>query len=338
MNVTYPETVWEYSPESEAQRVVFIAQMIQSYFYQIKGFLVLPEIATDSVNTIYFPNLPIVHHPYFWQKVFEGGQIEGNIGKDVIEQIKLELPPATPPTQIKTQWNAIAPSFWEQLNTFLPEISSKVKKLVIRQTAFGSRASGVRKKKTTPGEVTVYLRFDAKLSHIPAAIFIATLDNIHKNGLLYGFNWEERQAIGDFLLCHTALAQLFPKHESTILAVRKDPAAELRNQSRAYLTSLGFPPKRLFTVDSKQQVAINDSCLPLRPKEKEVMTLLIEKRNQVVTANDIAERLWAEEAQSKYSLYAISKVVERLRKRVQSQGIFPGIIETRRGQGFILND
>ncbi|MFZ6022585.1 MAG: winged helix-turn-helix domain-containing protein [Patescibacteria group bacterium] len=338
MNVTYPETIWEYSPESEAQRVVFVAQMIQSYFYQIKGFLVLPDIATDSVNTIYFPNLPIVHHPYFWKKVFEEGQVEGNISRDIIEQIKTELPKVSPPTLIQSQWDKVAPEFWNHLQTYLPEVSAKINKLVIRQTAYGSRASGVRKKKSQPGEVTIYLRFDAKLSHIPAAIFIATLDNIHKNGLLYGFNWEERQAIGDFLLCHTSLAGLFPKHESTILAVRKEPTLELRNQSRAFLTSLGFPPKRLFTVDDTRQVAINEERLPLRPKEKEVMSLLIEKRNQIVSANDIAERLWAEEAQSKYSLYAISKVVERLRKQVQAHGIFPGIIETRRGQGFVLND
>lgn len=338
MNMTYPETVWEYSSESEAKRVVFVAQMIQSYFYQIKGFLVLPTIVTNSVNTICFPNLSIVHHPYFWESIKASGVIEREIPADIMGELKSELPIQKPPLIIHKQWQKIAPEFWKQLYTFLPDVAARIKKLVIRQTAYGSRASSVKKDNNNPGTVTIYLRFDAQLSHIPAAIFIATLDNTSSDGLLYGFSWEERQAIGDFLLRHTSLAKLFPKHESTILSLRKPVSEKARIMAREYFTELGFPPKRLFAVNEERQVTLNNKNIALRPAENEVLSLLIERRNHIVSADEIAARLWAEETNKKFSLYAISKVVERLRKQVRAVGIFPGIIETRRGQGFILND
>lgn len=336
--MTYPETVWEYSAESEAKRVVFVAEMIQSYFYQKKGFLVLPEIATKSVNTIFFPNLPIVHHQIFWERVRETATNEGKLPLDIAGQLKNEIVKATPPTLIRGQWEKCAPQFWRELNQFLPEIASKITRLTIRQTAYGSRASSVRKDKALPGEVTIYLRFDAQISHIPAAIFIATLDNVSEKGLLKGFTWEERQSIGDFLMRHTSLAKIFPHHESTILSVRKDINESLRQKAKNYVTELGFPPKQLFEVNENNQVVLNKKCITLRPNEQHVFSLLIEKRNQIVTTEEIAARLWSTDTENRFSLYAISKVVERLRKQVQAVGIFPGIIETRRGQGFVLND
>lgn len=336
--MTYPETVWEYSKDTEAQRILFVARMIQSYFYQIKGFLVLPKVANRSVSTIYFPNLPIVHHPYFWQIVQNFTQNEEKTPKDLLGQLKNDITLSQPPMKIREEWEKIAPQFWEMLRTFIPEIGATIKKLVIRQTEFGSQGSSVTRIKKEPGVVTIYLRFDAKLSHIASAFFIATLDNASPKGMLYGFKWEERQAIGDFLLTHTSLATLFPKHESTLLSVRSYIKEEQKAASKRFLTELGFPPKKLFEVNEHQQIVVNDQTIPLRKKEQDVLTLLIEKRNQVVSTNHIAQRLWAEDSDQRYSLYAISKVIERLRKHVQAAGIYPEIIETRRGQGFILND
>jgi len=294
MNVTWPKVTWEYSPESEAKRIFFIAQMIQSYFYSVKGFLVLPKIATNSVNTIYYPRLPINQSSYFWEQIKLSGNLEGRYDEATIQQLISELPVQEPPQEIKQQWDKIAPEFWNKLNQILPETAKNIKRLTIRQTAYGSRASGVHIKNARKNEVVIYLRFDAQLSHIPAAIFIYALSHIRKDAPMFGFTWEERQAVVDFLLCHTSLSALFPEHESTILAVRKPHHENLTKASHEYLTELGFPPKRLFQIDTDQGILLNNKVLRLRPTEQRVLSLLVEKRNQLVTATDIAARLWAE--------------------------------------------
>ncbi len=338
MNMTIPETIWEHTKENEIQRMVLVARMIRSYFYQKKGFQVLPKIATKSVNTIYFPNLPIVHHQYFWECIQDNVFWDQQLPEPLYKEIYAQLPDTIAPTIQQIEWEKIAPHFWKTIQQFLPEVYSKLSKVIIRQTAIGSLASGIRRTKEESGTITVYLRFDADISHIASAIFIASLDHTRKDGLLYGYSWEERQSVGDFLLTHTSLAELFPNHESTMKAVRSNISESLTRDTKLYLTELGYPPKKLFSVNDQQQILVNEEPLHLRPQEQHIMELLIEKRNQIVSTNSLATKLWEKESNKKYSLYAISKVVERLRKQIQAIGIYPGVIETRRGLGFVLND
>ena len=69
-----------------------------------------------------------------------------------------------------------------------------------------------------------------------------------------------------------------------------------------------------------------------------MLRLLIQKRRRIVKHDEIGYSLWKNECQEKFSLYAIAKVIERIRVTIENSGVHPGIIETRRNQGFVLND
>ncbi|WKZ24368.1 MAG: winged helix-turn-helix domain-containing protein [Candidatus Dojkabacteria bacterium] len=338
MNMTTPETIWEYSKTTEARRYCTVARTIQSYFFQTKGFLVLPKPETYDVSSVYFPNLPIIHHKDFWQKIETFDQYNETTQQQVVKDVEEFITLAQPPEEQKTSWQHIEKDFWAYMSTFLPVLYDRIDRLVIRQTQFGTVSSSIGRIHKKDRTLRLSIRFDADFSHIASAIFIGLTSETDPHSPLYGHTWEERQSIGDFLMNHTLIKSLFPHHQPTVKTIRHELPKNLRAASQHYLTELGFPPKQLITINDHKQVLVNQKCLPLSTTEHKVFSLFIEKRNQIVTPAEIAQELWQDQSYERFSLYAIAKVVERLRKHIQNVGIYTGLIETRRGQGFVLND
>jgi hypothetical protein len=70
-------------------------------------------------------------------------------------------------------------------------------------------------------------------------------------------------------------------------------------------------------------------------QEQETLKLLIDKKNILVTRDDIAEALWGKKSYEKYSDWAIDQLVSMLRKKL-SQLNTVDKIQTIRGKGIIL--
>jgi DNA-binding response OmpR family regulator len=107
-------------------------------------------------------------------------------------------------------------------------------------------------------------------------------------------------------------------------------SGNLAVQSARYLNWLNQPLK------SK----INHSALTnrLTKNERVIFDLLNQRKNQVVSHEEIAETIWQEKTNEKYSLYAISKTIQRLRKRFRNSGVKTNLIHSQRGHGYILYD
>jgi DNA-binding response OmpR family regulator len=71
------------------------------------------------------------------------------------------------------------------------------------------------------------------------------------------------------------------------------------------------------------------------PREKAILNLLLSKSGVLVTTDEIGDILFSKQPES-YSLYAISKFIQRLRDKLEQNGLSGSFIQTKRGEGYLL--
>jgi DNA-binding response OmpR family regulator len=76
--------------------------------------------------------------------------------------------------------------------------------------------------------------------------------------------------------------------------------------------------------------------LNLNPKEKKVMYELIKNSNNIVKFDIIADILF--EDSNSFSLFAQAKVIQRLREKLEKNGVSGSFIQTIRGKGYLLKN
>lgn len=109
------------------------------------------------------------------------------------------------------------------------------------------------------------------------------------------------------------------------LSSRSDTSARHVADSHLYLTRLGFPP----VSDRNYNILENI----LTTKEKILFNLL--KNGKLTGFDAIGDVLWPNR-DDKFSLYAITKLIEGLRKKMRSVGLDSSILKTSKGQGYFL--
>jgi len=210
--------------------------------------------------------------------------------------------------------------------------------LEIRPTLYGSVATAYSTWLKDNKEFVIYIRKDADVSHIPEAIFIDRLA-AYGRAKESDSSWEEGEAIIDFLLTETELANLFPDYKETLTALRNFQQGKLIKESKEYLRSLGIYLERVFEIkNSKILVRGKPSNIILSPTQEKILRFLITKRQKVVSFNEIAEIIWGEDSYDKFSEYAITKTIQRLREKIALMGVFPQIIQTVKKSGYVLLD
>jgi len=73
----------------------------------------------------------------------------------------------------------------------------------------------------------------------------------------------------------------------------------------------------------------------LAPRDKEILRLLVSKSPNIVTVDEIADILFAAN-QNAFSLFAIAKFIQRLRDKLEENGVSGSFIQTERGKGYLL--
>ncbi len=86
----------------------------------------------------------------------------------------------------------------------------------------------------------------------------------------------------------------------------------------------------------KNKFSIGDEKLKLSNKEFTVLEILNKHKGKLVTYDSIGNVLWKGNSDD-FSLWAISQIIRRLRKRLAFYSINPKIISSKRGEGYILN-
>lgn len=218
-------------------------------------------------------------------------------------------------------WDQINEGFWAGIESYFPGITLQHGAIEVRITRYGTVSSGAMLGKHKSGKVVYYLRQDMGVEHLAAMIINAILYGERK-GL--GITWSKREALMDFVMTRPAMKKLFPHFRSVMSQLARVPA-KIRRQSEAYLRELGLPrPKEEFEVGK----------LHLSKLEKKVMKLLVDHQGELVSYDELADTVWG--VGEFKTFWALNKLVERMRGKLDKQGIEDKRVESVRGQGYLL--
>ena len=134
-----------------------------------------------------------------------------------------------------------------------------------------------------------------------------------------------RMASISFIFKHTYFKKYHKEFED-LLNTNYDYNEKELNDSTAFLTKLGFPIK---------EVLIDLEDRNFTKQELNVLKLLIKNKDKVVTFDEIAENIWHEHVDDKFSLESLAKIIQNLRNKIRNQGIKKEVIFTKRGKGYL---
>jgi len=328
-------TKWEYSVDTEAYRLIHVAHNIANGFFKTNNFIVLPyNPNTQNANIVTFPDLPYNSIPRFWNtvKIIEINDLPvvvdpkmANAVKTLVVEANLKVPHYQ---QTKDLWEKAEADVINEIYKVLPDKKDKIRLITINPTLFGTSASF--NFITDLGEIVINLREDQGIHTIVEAIITSlTRKDIYEK--LDGL-WSESEIITDYLVTQSSIATVLQKFESvkkylpTITGVRSKELVKLMQESEIFYNKLGIPiaGKQFKLADFKN----------LTETEEKLLEILIKNVNKIVDMDAIGEAIFGNE--DDFSLYSISKTVQRLRDKFEANGISGSYIQTLRGKGYLL--
>ena len=158
------------------------------------------------------------------------------------------------------------------------------------------------------------LKNDEKTAHLPI-IFLTAKDT--ENDMLTGFNL----GADDYISKPFSIRQVIARVKAVLRRTATGDKEEGEKETLSYRT-LSLDTKRIkATIDGQE--------IPLTKKEFEILKLLLENRNYVLSREDILTRVWSDE------VYVLDRTIDvnitRLRKKI---GIYGKNIVTRLGFGY----
>lgn len=158
------------------------------------------------------------------------------------------------------------------------------------------------------------LKNDEKTAHLPI-IFLTAKDT--ENDMLTGFNL----GADDYISKPFSIRQVIARVKAVLRRTATGDKEEGEKETLSY---------RMLSLDTKRiKATIDGQEIPLTKKEFEILKLLLENRNYVLSREDILSRVWSDE------VYVLDRTIDvnitRLRKKI---GIYGKNIVTRLGFGY----
>ena len=340
------KTVWEYSIETEANRLIQCAHQIVVGFYKTNNFIVLPYNSTvNNVNTVTFPNLSFNKISRFWEQSKKADikdlplKINPKLLDATVSFLNTELTIKPNFESTKELWKKAEKIILEEIYKVIPSKKNKITKIAIYPTLFGTSCSfnWINKE----GEIILYLRDDQGIHTITEAIITSlTRNDIYEK--LEGL-WQESEIITDYLITETSIADVLKKFEDpklynpTLKSVRIKEQSKLITESDKFYKKLGIPTfNKPFGYNGLVPELFKKPIENLTDTERKVLLCLIKKSNTVIGIDEMGEIMFKSE--DSFSLYAISKVIQRLRDKLEVNGVSGSYIQTLRGKGYLLKN
>lgn len=343
--MNYPVTNFYVDSNEDAAYICFLAKSIVNNFYQKSGYFVLPY-AKDSTNTCYFPDLD--YPQYFWEliKSNRNTHFGGNFSVEAVNIVSRALEKNNLIKDININRNSIAshwkqkePNFYSLVHNFLiPEdLLSKVRAVHILITQFGTAGSFFPKKVDGGYEIFMTQRADLDADMIGKTLLLA-LDKIKtiSDGAKDLSVWYKRQDRVEYLLSHTAFKKILPAASKAILR-NSEKIQNTITDSTNYLSKIGFPVNETVWMKSGCLYKTGKDITALFSKnELALLEMLIINKGKVVDYDSIASALWGKDELNKFSLYAIAKTIQNIRKKFRNEGVNKEIIKSVRGLGYVF--
>jgi len=214
------------------------------------------------------------------------------------------------------------------------------KEIYVYITNFGTESSY----KIFSNKLNVYIRRDAGLGEVVACILAALIRSIYVYSPKYlsksyelHLEWVVIENIRSYLMRHTELSVIFPnyKQQSSIFLYKKFPnLAKINNR---YLKELGFGPNyKLAVRGTRVYTPANDEILGLSPQEFKALKLFINKANDICSYEELAKLIWKDEYLEKFSMYALNKLIFKIRSKLKLNHLTNVSIKTKRNEGYGL--
>lgn len=340
------KTVWEYSIKSEAERLIHCAHQIIVGFYKTNNFIVLPyNPGVKNTHIVTFPDISYTKIHRFWKSVKKVNvhtlplRCDPKLVSDVSEVLKSFNLPELQFKKVKELWQKAEKDIIHEIYKVLPEKNNTIKRITIYPTLFGTSSSFNWIEKN--GEIIMYLREDQGIHTLTESIVTAlTRKDVYDK---LGGLWEESEIITDYLITETSIAKVLQKYESnnkytpTLKGVRIKEQAKLIQQSNEFYKKLSIPSfDKPFSYNGLVPEILGKPVENLTLAEKNLLLNLIKNSNSLTTIDTIGNAIFKTE--DNFSLYAIAKTIQRLRDKLETNGISGSYIQTLRGKGYVLKN
>lgn len=336
-------TTWEYNLENEGKRLVHCAHQIVVGFYKANDIPVLPYSGKPQLQSAaIFPDLPYKNIKRFWEISRKTNvytlpiPLEKNVEIILTEFLK-DIP--TPRFQ-KTQlvWEKASNEVISEIYMLLPSKINAIKKITIYPTTLGTTCS-VNWPAKFPAEFILYLREDQGIWAITEMLLTAlTRSDVYND--LQG-SWSESEMIVDFLLTQTSLKKVLEKYEGmdkffpTVKTLRDKQKGKLLKESEKFYQKLGIAfDRQLFELKNDTVHILGKPAVNLSQKEQLLLKSLIEKKGGILTFDEAGDLIFQNE--DNFSLWAIAKTLQRVRDKLEANGISGSFIQTVRNEGYYL--
>lgn len=323
----------------DAARVAGTFLEVKEQFFQHHNFVVLPYPSAHSVflpDIDYSSFIAVKHAPTYHP---------GEFSPELLAAIQrlLDTYPSIKKvdhSDIQTQFEYIQPQLEQSLKMLFPHLYKNIKSMTLITTAYGSEGSFDYKKEGNNYHLFIWIRTTgissdsiiAQLIHCIVSVFVLISTKVADSKTAA---WKQREAIVDFLLQHTQLHDLWNQVYQTLRVVEsKQKSQKISADSHQYLHKLKAtitPPR----ISKKGEIYRVDSIAleHLNVKEEQLLSILYSHKNTFVDKDTLYEALYGEDGGSDWSL---SKLIERLRNKIENAGILYPIILTSRRQGYKL--
>lgn len=342
------KTVWEYSLETEAKRLLHCAHQMTVGFYRVNNFKVLPfPIEKKNALAVSFPDLNYISIPRFWENVRKINinnfpiQAKSDLVIQTIDLLKKANLPAPQFQNTEILWGKACKEILNTIYQIIPSKKGLVKEIIIYPTSFGTSSSFNVFKRESNDKIIIYLREDQGIATIAEAILTSLIRaDIYEK--LDGV-WQESEIITDWLISESYLNKVLAKYERkssfipTIKGIRTKQQARLEQKSENFYRKLGLPAEKgIFSLNGLIPEIDKKPVSNFTETEKIALMLLVQKANKLVTFDDLADIFCKNK--DGFSLWAISKGIQRLRDKLEVNGVSGSYIQTMRGQGYLLKN
>lgn len=352
--------IWDLNTETE--RILHASMQIANGFYANNRFLVLPYLDYKNPSCIYFPNLGYDKMGDYWKlaskipqqlpirsdkKIFEfvnkiliekfqtnSKTLIINSNKNSKNNIETESFSINKNllTEFEEKWQVVQKDFIRFATELFPDTLKTIDQVEVRLTNFGSIGSwnilGENNNKSV-----CYIRKDADISHLAESILTQLF---YKHMFEYQMSWEGIESTVDYLISKSILSTLFQSYKPTMQGI-KLASNKTKLDSEKYIETLEVPnyQAKLKTINDKFYINEKNIDNKLTKNEHKILKLLIKNTQEIVTIDKIAETIWTYD-EDKFSLWAINKQMQRLRKKLTDNGMPLNCITVVRGRGYIL--
>jgi len=322
-----------YSRERELRRLLFVCAQIKKKFYQSRGFLLFQEVLSNEDllpdDVIILPEvLSALSKDFDWDE-FDDKFWYSNYHYTPIPKRYLSLGDLFPEDSSIPDFSQDKIEECSKIVAELHDIDNL--KINVYITHQGTKTTFMPDK-VEPATVHVYARSDVEDSNIVYGV-IGAVEVLHTRD--NPPPWEERQAVRKYLFSKTRISSVLGLVETSPLEYT-EKYKELYEISLANYKTLGFPVTPVITKQNDELILEDHGRIDFLSKsENLVLDLLTSRAKQIVVMDEIAELIWGDASTAKFSLQAISKVIERIRKKLREHGINKQVIFTKRGQGYL---